>query len=86
MDEEPIVSQFNYRSRYDIQRCSCGAGPRVYPIVQSMLRLRVVACKDCRISGPARRSDVEAVEQWNLGHRINADGNRICECCQDDLK
>lgn len=62
--------------------CQCGATPQVYEIGGSLFRLRAFGCEACRVTGPARPTTDEALQQWNAGHRVDRYGDRICECCR----
>jgi len=80
-DERQTGTEAASPNQQPVVMCDCGNNPRIVFVRNSFLRLRVVGCDKCFISGPARRTNEDAWEQWNLGHRINSDGVRVCKCC-----
>lgn len=63
--------------------CACGRTPEVVRIIGSGFGLRVFGCVECKITGPARMTTEKALEEWNAGHRVGRNGERICECCKE---
>jgi hypothetical protein len=62
--------------------CECGRMPSLAFIPKSNFGLRVIGCPVCNLIGPARMSTDEAIQQWNAGHRIDVNGDRVCACCR----
>jgi hypothetical protein len=62
-------------------KCNCGWNPIIVFIAGSDFKLRSVGCPACCITGPARMATADAIAEWNKGHRIDRNGERICDCC-----
>lgn len=57
--------------------CCCGEEPGIFFISGSALRLRVIGCKHCKITSPARMTNDDAATEWNNFKRNDKDGNRL---------
>lgn len=81
--EVEIKAQIEAHEDYilSIDPCDCGEMPGIKKVLGSEFGLRVIGCENCYTTGPARLNDIDAISQWNIGHRINPKGFRICKCC-----
>jgi hypothetical protein len=57
--------------------CCCGEEPGIFFISGSALRLRVIGCKHCKITSPARMTNDDAATEWNNFKRNDKDGSGL---------
>lgn len=55
--------------------CQCGRLPTLYLLPGTSLKM--VVCTACKTAGPARRTEVDAIEGWNSGLRYAPGENEI---------
>ena len=64
-------------NKFEFQQCDCGDEPTILNVRNSVLGLVVAGCNNCRTSGPARMTAMQAIAEWNNGRRILINGEQV---------